>query len=108
MAAASNLDGYSLAQADLLRGAMGENDAEKICVCRGEWTRMGISIRPTDINKSGLKCMQEMWEVLQRPDSRGTKATATLPPIRYGRTAIKRVGESPMEAVVRDPEHRGD
>src|SRR6266567_3669153 len=176
MAAASKLAGYSLAQGDLLRRAMGKkdkekmakerknfiegcartnkipgkkanaifdllekfaayglisyhtaylkahypvefmagllsneiNNTEKISVFVGECKRMGISILPPDINKSGLKFMPEMWEGLQRPDSRGIKAAPTLPPIRYGLAAIKHVGETAMEAVIRDREQRGD
>src|SRR5438445_1664721 len=84
------------------------NNTEKISVFVGECKRMGISILPPDINKSGLKFMPEMWEGLQRPDSRGTKAAPTLPPIRYGLAAIKHVGETAMEAVIRDREQRGD
>src|SRR5881296_1333124 len=84
------------------------NNTEKISVFVGECKRMGISILPPEINKSGLKFMPEMWEGLQRPDSRGTKAAPTLPPIRYGLAAIKHVGETAMEAVIRDREQRGD
>src|SRR2546426_12019446 len=84
------------------------NNTDKISVFVGECKRMGISILPPDINKSGLKFMPEMWEGLQRPDSRGTKAAPTLPPIRYGLAAIKHVGETAMEAVIRDREQRGD
>src|SRR5256884_338469 len=83
------------------------NNTEKISVFVGECKRMGISILPPDINKSGLKFMPEMWEGLQRPDSRGTKAAPTLPPIRYGLAAIKHVGETAMETVIREREQRG-
>src|SRR3989442_1264377 len=84
------------------------NNTEKISVFVGECKRMRISILPPDINKSGLKFMPEMWEGLQRPDSRGTKAAPTLPPIRYGLAAIKHFGETAMEAVIRDREQRGE
>jgi DNA polymerase-3 subunit alpha len=84
------------------------NNTEKISVFVGECKRMGISILPPDINKSGLKFMPEMWEGPQRPDSRGTKAAPTLPAIRYGLAAIKHVGETAMEAVIREREQRGD
>src|SRR6266567_1096842 len=175
MAAASKLAGYSLAQGDLLRRAMGKkdkekmakerknfiegcartnkipgkkanaifdllekfaayglisyhtaylkahypvefmagllsneiNNTEKISVFVGECKRMGISILPPDINKSGLKFMPEMWEGLQRPDDRGTDAAPTLPAIRYGLAAIKHVGEIAMEAVIRERGQRG-
>src|SRR5213596_2829800 len=92
--------------AGLLRNEI--NNTEKISVFVGECKRMGIPILPPDINKSGLKFMPEMWEGLQRPDSRGIKAAPTLPPIRYGLAAIKHVGETAMEAVIRDREQRGD
>ncbi len=81
------------------------NNTEKISVFVGECKRMGISIQPPDINKSGLKFMPEMWEGPQRPDSRGAP---TLPPIRYGLAAIKHVGETAMEAVIREREQRAD
>src|ERR1700719_1924691 len=50
------------------------NNTEKISVFVGECKRMGISILPPDINKSGLKFIPEMWEGLQRPDNRDTRA----------------------------------
>jgi len=81
------------------------NNTEKISVYVGECKRMGISILPPDINKSGLKFMPEMWEGPQRPDSRGAP---TLNAIRYGLAAIKHVGESAMETVLREREERGD
>src|SRR6266542_2947944 len=81
------------------------NNTEKISVFVGECRRMGISILPPDINKSGLKFMPEMWEGPQRPDIRGAP---TLPAIRYGLAAIKHVGESAMEAVIREREQRAD
>src|SRR5881409_3264756 len=84
------------------------NNTEKISVFVGECRRMGISILPPGINKSGLKFMPEMWEGPQRPDSRGTKAAPTLAAIRYGLAAIKHVGETAMEAVIREREQRGD
>src|SRR5437899_2594251 len=83
------------------------NNTEKISVFVGECKRMGISILPPGINKSGLKFMPEMWEGPQRPDSRGTEAAPTLA-IRYGLAAIKHVGETAMEAVIREREQRGD
>jgi DNA polymerase-3 subunit alpha len=83
------------------------NNTEKISVFVGECKRMGISILPPDINKSGLKFMPEMWEGPQGPDSRGTKAAPTLGAIRYGLAAIKHVGETAMEAVIREREQQG-
>jgi DNA polymerase-3 subunit alpha len=84
------------------------NNTEKISVFVGECKRMGISILPPDVNKSGLKFMPEMWEGPESPDSRGTKAAPTLNAIRYGLAAIKHVGETAMAAVIREREQRGD
>src|SRR5882757_2393579 len=84
------------------------NNTEKISVFVGECKRMGISILPPDINKSGLKFMPEMWEGPQSPDDRGTKSASTLPAIRYGLAAIKHVGESAMEVVIRERDERGE
>src|SRR5436190_4502861 len=84
------------------------NNTEKISVFVAECKRMGISILPPDINKSGLKFMPEMWERPQSPDDRGTTAAPTLPAIRYGLAAIKHVGESAMEVVIREREQRGN
>ena len=84
------------------------NNTEKISVFVGECKRMGISILPPDVNKSGLKFMPEMWEGPQRPDSRGTRAAPILNAIRYGLAAIKHVGETAMESVIQEREQRGD
>jgi DNA polymerase-3 subunit alpha len=84
------------------------NNTEKISVFVGECKRMGISILPPDINKSGLEFMPEIWEGPERPDCRGAKAAPTFPAIRYGLAAIKHVGEAAMEAVIREREQRGD
>jgi DNA polymerase III subunit alpha len=84
------------------------NNTEKISVFVGECKRMGISILPPDINKSGLKFMPEMSGGPQCLDSRGAKAAPTLNAIRYGLAAIKHVGETAMEAVIREREQRGD
>jgi len=81
------------------------NNTDKISVFVGECKRMGVSILPPDINKSGLKFMPEMWERPQRPDSGGAP---TFNAIRYGLAAIKHVGEAAMEAVIREREQRGD
>src|SRR3954470_9133799 len=48
-----------------------------------------------------------MWEGPQRRDSRGTKAAPTLPAIRYGLAAIKHVGETAMQSVIREREQGG-
>src|SRR5437660_10788317 len=39
------------------------NNTDKISVFVGECIRMGISILPLDINKSGLKFVPDMWQV---------------------------------------------
>ena len=123
MAAASKLAGYSLAQGDLLRRAMGKKDKEKMAKERGNFidgcarTNKIPEKKASAIfdllekfagygfNKSGLKFMPEMWERPQRPDSRGAP---TFTAIRYGLAAIKHVGEAAMEAVIREREQGGD
>jgi DNA polymerase III subunit alpha len=84
------------------------NNTEKISVFVGECKRMGISILPPDINKSGLKFIPEMWERPQRLDNRDTKAAPAFNAIRYGLAAIKHVGESAMDAAISEREQRGD
>ena len=90
------------------------NNTEKISVFVGECKRMGISILPPDINRSGLKFIPEMWEGPQRPDCkpdqpiRGTEAAPTFNAIRYGLAAIKHVGESAMELSIRERERGGE
>jgi DNA polymerase-3 subunit alpha len=84
------------------------NNTEKISVFVGECKRMGISILPPDINKSGLKFTPERWEGPQRPDSRGTEAAATLNAIRYGLAAIKNVGEAAMAMAIRERDERDE
>src|SRR5436853_403592 len=86
------------------------NNTEKISVFVGECKRMGISILPPDINKSGLKFVPEKWQGPQRPESelneqnRGTEAAPTLNAIRYGLAAIKNVGEAAMEMTIQERE----
>jgi DNA polymerase-3 subunit alpha len=87
------------------------NNTEKISVFVGECKRMGISILPPDINKSGLKFMPET--VAAGVDRRGQedgahRASLQHNAIRYGLAAIKHVGESAMETVIREREQRGD
>ena len=90
------------------------NNTEKISVFVGECKRMGISILPPDINKSGLKFVPEKWEGPERPESapdeqnRGTEAAPTLNAIRYGLAAIKNVGEAAMEMSIQERERAGD
>src|SRR6478735_1096699 len=84
------------------------NNTEKISVFVGECKRMGISILPPDINKSGLKFTPETWEGPQPIDSRGTEAAPTLNAIRYGLAAIKNVGEAAMAIAIRERDQRGE
>src|SRR5206468_7407336 len=88
------------------------NNTEKNSVFVGESKRMGISNLPPDLNKSGLKFMPETT-VAAVSDRRTKEDGAQRAPlqqnvIRYGLAAIKHVGETAMEAVIREREHRGD
>jgi DNA polymerase III subunit alpha len=94
------------------------NNTDKISVFVGECKRMGISILPPDVNKSGLKFTPETT-VTGAGDpgapKRGSQAGVTGPgynggynAIRYGLAAIKHVGESAMEAAIRERERGGD
>src|SRR2546427_6521238 len=87
------------------------NNTEKISVFVGECQRMGISILPPDINKSGLKFTPET--VAGIGDAGATTQGAHRSPlqqnaIRYGLAAIKHVGESAMEAAIRERERGGN
>src|SRR6476646_6811560 len=84
------------------------NNTEKISVFVGECKRMGISILPPDINKSGLKFTPEAWEGSQPPNSRSTEADPTLNAIRYGLAAIKNVGEAAMAMAIQERDGRGE
>src|SRR5213592_312252 len=94
------------------------NNTEKISVFVGECKRMGIAILPPDINKSGLKFMPETVAgigdagVEARGLRTGVARTGIADPgysaIRYGLAAIKHVGETAMESVIREREERGD
>jgi len=82
------------------------NNTEKISVFVGECKRMGISILPPDINKSGLKFMPETVAAI---DDAGAGIIAPgYSAIRYGLAAIKHVGETAMESVIREREERGE
>src|SRR5207302_1972644 len=70
------------------------NNTDKISVFVGECKRMGISILPPDINKSGLKFT---------PESQDGKMA-----IRYGLAAIKNVGEAAMEMAIQERERAGE
>ncbi len=87
------------------------NNTDKISVFVGECKRMGISILPPDVNKSGLKFTPET--VAAGPDRRARQSrhrgrSLQLNAIRYGLAAIKHVGESAMEAAIRERERGGD
>jgi DNA polymerase III subunit alpha len=70
------------------------NNTDKISVFVGECKRMGISILPPDINRSGLKFTPEEHD--------GKMA------IRYGLAAIKNVGETAMQMSIQEREGAGD
>jgi DNA polymerase-3 subunit alpha len=104
------------------------NSTEKISIFVGECRRMGISILPPDINKSGLKFVPE---TVTAGANGGSKPVAGIADagglaresqtgisdpgyngsvynaIRYGLAAIKHVGETAMEAAIREREQRG-
>jgi DNA polymerase-3 subunit alpha len=86
------------------------NNTEKISVFVGECKRMGISILPPDINKSGLKFTPEA--AAPSPLSSFKNATEASRPqtnaIRYGLAAIKNVGETAMAMAIREREQCGD
>ena len=84
------------------------NNTEKISVFVGECKRMGISILPPDVNRSGLKFIPEMRQAPQRPDNRNAEVAPKFNAIRYGLAAIKHVGTGAMEAAIREREQRGD
>ena len=88
------------------------NNTEKISVFVGECKRMGISILPPDINKSGLKFTPERVAAAPSPSSSFQSATGASRPqsnaIRYGLAAIKNVGEAVMAMAIRERDERGE
>src|SRR5438876_2567856 len=87
------------------------NNTEKISVFVGECKRMRISILPPDVNKSGLKFVPETTVAAvcdRQPQEHGAhRAPLQQNAIRYGLAAIKHVGESAMEAAIRERERGG-
>ncbi len=87
------------------------NNTEKISVFVGECKRMGISIWPPDINRSGLKFIPEsntaVSAVRDKEKNDRQDACVTMS-IRYGLAAIKHVGESAMEMSIQERERGGD
>src|SRR5438309_6055499 len=88
------------------------NNTDKISVFVGECKRMGISILPPDINKSGLKFTPEA-AVAAVYDRRNDDVGADTAPlqknaIRYGLAAIKNVGEAAMAMSIQERERAGD
>jgi DNA polymerase-3 subunit alpha len=89
------------------------NNTDKISVFVGECKRMGISILPPDVNKSGLKFTPETVAAgadrggVTEPQATGVTDSGYRA-IRYGLAAIKHVGESAMEAAIRERERGGD
>src|SRR6266699_3510181 len=103
------------------------NNTEKISVLVSECKRMGITILPPDVNRSGLKFVPEAVAAvagrgeidaddgMAAPSDRGYKAEngGHRPPlqgnaIRFGLAAIKNVGEGAMELAIRERERDGD
>src|SRR4029453_1368478 len=103
------------------------NNTEKISVLVSECKRMGITILPPDVNRSGLKFVPEAVAAVAgrggiegnnapaAADERGDKAEngGHRPPlqgkaIRFGLAAIKNVGEGATELAIRDRDRDGD
>ena len=89
------------------------NNTEKISVFVGECKRMGTSILPPDVNKSGLKFTPETVAGIGDAGATTQGSQTGVPDpgykaIRYGLAAIKHVGESAMEAAIRERERGGD
>jgi DNA polymerase-3 subunit alpha len=82
------------------------NNTEKISIFVAECKRMGISILPPDINKSGLKFIPETVAGVVNPGAavsdRGYNG------IRYGLAAIKNVGEAAMQVSISERDRGGE
>ena len=85
------------------------NNTEKIAVLVAECKRMGITILPPDVNRSGLKFIPEaLVPSSDKGEGNGQKAPPTEEAIRYGLAAIKHVGEGAMEVTIRERERNED
>jgi DNA polymerase III subunit alpha len=92
------------------------NNTDKISVFVAECKRMGISIFPPDINKSGLKFIPETVAGIADPggakDNLGTAGVSdsgcSQNAIRYGLAAIKHVGTNAIELSIRERERGGE
>src|SRR5216117_415722 len=91
------------------------NNTEKISVLVSECKRMGITILPPDVNRSGLKFVPETVAAAydRRPQDEEIENGSHSPPlhgraIRFGLAAIKNVGEGAMELAIRERERGGD
>src|SRR5437588_1539262 len=89
------------------------NNTEKISVLVSECKRMGITILPPDVNRSGLKFVPEAVAAVAgrgeiEADDRTTAAgDREYNAIRFGLAAIKNVGEGAMELAIRERERGG-
>jgi DNA polymerase III subunit alpha len=84
------------------------NNTEKISVLVSECKRMGITILPPDVNRSGLKFVPESSASFQLagPENASLETCATT--IRFGLAAIKNVGQGAMELAIRERKRGGD
>jgi DNA polymerase III subunit alpha len=84
------------------------NDTEKISIFVAECKRMKIAILPPDVNKSELKFVPEKWEGKVRESKPSNELSSAFNAIRYGLAAIKHVGESATESVIRERQEGGE
>src|SRR5207248_7295630 len=80
------------------------NNTEKIAVLVAECKRMGITILPPDVNRSGLKFTPEAVALNSDRENEedGQKPLRAEEAIRYGLAAIKHVGQGAMEVTIRE------